>query len=299
MPCTFACSGICFSTSGVRTYPGQIAFAVIPCCATSSATVLVKPARPCFADTYADLNGLATSACAEAMLTMRPQRRFFIAGSASRVVWKADETLGAMMRSHLSTGNSSTGATCCTPALFTRMSTAPNLSIAFFIIAAIAAGFVMSAPSYTTCTPFFAARSFRSASICAASPKPFNTILAPSTANRVAMPRPMPDVEPVTSAVLFFSMGSPSNPGVHCRADWLTGRLQGPRLRLHRLPEAHLREHGAAREAVGTGQGFRHLEVVVAVADEELHRLARGLQRGGEVTRLALELRRLERAIGE
>ena len=31
MPSSFACSGICFSTSGVRTNPGQITFARTPC----------------------------------------------------------------------------------------------------------------------------------------------------------------------------------------------------------------------------------------------------------------------------
>src|SRR6266404_8231072 len=48
---------------------------VMPRSATSSATVLVRPAMPCLAATYADLNGLATSACAEAMLMMRPHPR--------------------------------------------------------------------------------------------------------------------------------------------------------------------------------------------------------------------------------
>src|SRR2546427_215248 len=51
MPRAFAVSGICFSTSGVQTYPGQIAFTVMPCSAASSATVLVSPARPCLAET--------------------------------------------------------------------------------------------------------------------------------------------------------------------------------------------------------------------------------------------------------
>src|SRR5439155_13253022 len=51
MPRAFAVSGLCFSTSGVQTYPGQIAFTVMPCSAASSATVLVSPARPCLAET--------------------------------------------------------------------------------------------------------------------------------------------------------------------------------------------------------------------------------------------------------
>ena len=44
-------SGICFSYSGVHTNPGDTALQVTPCSASSSATVLVKPASPCLADT--------------------------------------------------------------------------------------------------------------------------------------------------------------------------------------------------------------------------------------------------------
>jgi len=69
---------------------------VMPRSATSSATVLVRPAMPCLAATYADLNGLATSACAEATLMMRPHPRAFIAGSARRMsVEHADLVGGA------------------------------------------------------------------------------------------------------------------------------------------------------------------------------------------------------------
>src|SRR2546425_12023433 len=122
MPRALAVSGICFWTSGVQTYPGQIAFMVIPASATSSATVLVSPAMPCLAATYADLNGLATSACAEAMLMMRPHFFAFILGSARRTVWNDAVRLIAMIAFHLSTGNSSMGATNWIPALLTRIS---------------------------------------------------------------------------------------------------------------------------------------------------------------------------------
>ena len=57
---------------------------------------------------------------------MRPQLRAFMCGSAARMAWKAAERLIAITASHLSTGNSSTGATCWMPALFTRMSTPPS-----------------------------------------------------------------------------------------------------------------------------------------------------------------------------
>ena len=57
---------------------------------------------------------------------IRPQPFAFIAGSASRMVWNAAVRLSAMIRSHLSTGNSSIGATCWVPALLTRMSGPPK-----------------------------------------------------------------------------------------------------------------------------------------------------------------------------
>src|SRR5258706_8026582 len=65
----------------------------------------------------------------------------------------------------------------------------------------------------------------------------------------------------------------------------------------HPYLEPHLLQRGAAAEAEGVRHGLLHLEVVVALADEELDRLARGLDRRGEVARLAPELRRLERAV--
>ena len=51
MPSSFACSGICFSTSGVRTKPGQITLARMPCSPPSFATVRHRPSRPCLAVT--------------------------------------------------------------------------------------------------------------------------------------------------------------------------------------------------------------------------------------------------------
>src|SRR5437899_9598396 len=60
MPNSFACSGICFSISGVRTKPGQIVFARIPNAAPSLATDLHSPMIPCFAATYGALSGDAS-----------------------------------------------------------------------------------------------------------------------------------------------------------------------------------------------------------------------------------------------
>src|SRR5271165_3974545 len=104
--------------------------AVTPKVASSSATVLVRPARPCLADTYADLNGEATSEWAEAVLTMRPHFCAFMPGTAARIVWKAEERLMARIASHFSGGNSSIGETNWMPALLTRMSTVPSFAVA-------------------------------------------------------------------------------------------------------------------------------------------------------------------------
>ena len=66
---------------------------------------------------------------------MRPQLRAFMFGSAARMAWKAAERLIAITASHFSGGNSSTGATCWMPALFTRMSTLPSSRAACATIA--------------------------------------------------------------------------------------------------------------------------------------------------------------------
>ncbi|MCY1510292.1 hypothetical protein D9M68_446650 [compost metagenome] len=67
MPSVFACSGICFSTSGVRTKPGQITLARTPCFAPSFATVLASPMRPCLAVTYGAFSSEASFECTEPM----------------------------------------------------------------------------------------------------------------------------------------------------------------------------------------------------------------------------------------
>src|SRR6266853_3896744 len=63
--------------------------------------------------------------------------------------------------------------------------------------------------------------------------------------------------------------------------------------------ELHLLERRAAEESVRTGERLEDLEVVVALRGEKLHGFPRRLDRSGEVARLALELRRLERPVRE
>src|ERR1700733_738942 len=63
----------------------------------------------------------------------------------------------------------------------------------------------------------------RSFSIAACSPKPLMVTLAPCAASARATARPMPEVEPVTSAVFPCSMGSPIREGARGGAHVLFG----------------------------------------------------------------------------
>src|ERR1700746_1671711 len=56
MPSSFACSGICLSTRGARTKPGQMTLARTPRAAPSLATTLASPISPCLAVTYGALS---------------------------------------------------------------------------------------------------------------------------------------------------------------------------------------------------------------------------------------------------
>src|ERR1700719_1956716 len=60
MPSAFACSGICLSTRGVRTNPGQITFERTPNAAPSLATTRQSPSNACLAATYGPLSGEAS-----------------------------------------------------------------------------------------------------------------------------------------------------------------------------------------------------------------------------------------------
>src|SRR5947209_11775 len=80
------------------------------------------------------------------------------------------------------------------PALLTSTSTLPSSSAQRFIMRSISAGFDISAPSW------IAPSSSHSRSISAASPKPLIISFAPSAASALAIARPIPEVEPVTSA---------------------------------------------------------------------------------------------------
>src|SRR5437016_1318337 len=64
-------------------------------------------------------------------------------------------------------------------------------------------------------------------------------------------------------------------------------------------PDFHLCEQRAAERAVGIGERLGQLEVVVALGADDLGALPRAGEGVGEIARLALELRRLERAVDD
>lgn len=112
-----------------------------------------------------------------------------------------------MMLSQRSTGKASMGATCWMPALLTSTSTAPKSRSVRATSSAICAASDTSAEWCSTRVPWAEIR-LRAAST---SPKPLSITSAPASASLHAIPRPMPLVEPVISAVLPFNIMSGSD----------------------------------------------------------------------------------------
>src|SRR3984957_1821361 len=108
-----------------------------------------------------------------------------------------------MIASNFSAGNSTKGARCWIPALFTRTSIAPNCSSIRFTSRMTASRSVTSAIDVDAATP----SSFRCR---AAAPvrswlRPLRTTLAPARGSPAASEYPMPRLEPVTKATFPFS----------------------------------------------------------------------------------------------
>ncbi|EWS64926.1 hypothetical protein Y695_01826 [Hydrogenophaga sp. T4] len=82
---------------------------------------------------------------------------------------------------------------------------APKFWIASSIMACVAAGSDRSAPLWCTFTPCSCDSSLRSCSMAALSPKPLSTMSHPAEASAVAIPRPIPLVDPVTRAVFLLA----------------------------------------------------------------------------------------------
>src|SRR5713226_2672135 len=129
------------------------------------------------------------------MFTMRPHFLRYMSGSAYLVSRNAPTSITRTMYSQRSSGKSSTGETCCSPALFTRMSTPPHSLRARSTSARQSSREEMSARC--AIAPFSGVATARS---CASSMSARST-RAPRPERSSAIARPMPLAAPVTSAV--------------------------------------------------------------------------------------------------
>ncbi len=137
----------------------------------------------------------------------RPHFFAFIEGSASRTVWNDAVRLIAMTAFHLSIGKLVDRRDELDPCVVDENVDRPEL------VERRSPSSLRSDPASTnrprrkrTRTSCSVVIDARNASIAVASPKPLRMTFAPSRANARAMPRPMPLVEPVTSAVFPCNM---------------------------------------------------------------------------------------------
>jgi hypothetical protein len=119
---------------------------------------------------------------------------------ASRIVWKAPDRLTPRMASQISGVASARGTVFWIPALLTRMSAPPHSETAP-IMASMAATSRMSASRKQVAGAPAASISARAARAVSSSARPCTATRAPADASALAIARPMPCTEPVTSAV--------------------------------------------------------------------------------------------------
>ncbi len=127
---------------------------------------------------------------------MRPQLRSSMPGMRARERRTPDMTLVSKKRVQSASGMSKKGFGSKMPALLTRMSMAPAALASLAQPSAVetSAAMPVTAPppaALTAATPLSTVSCLR----------PLTTTLAPVAARPLAMARPMPAVEPVTSAV--------------------------------------------------------------------------------------------------
>jgi hypothetical protein len=132
----------------------------------------------------------------EAMLMIRPQRRFIIPRCAARIATNAERRFVSRTASQSSSFIRSIRLSFVMPALFTRMSQDPKASSTACTSVVTSAGTRMSqanpraSPSSSaTCSAF-------------ASSRPTTATFAPHPISVRAISRPMPRVDPVTRATL-------------------------------------------------------------------------------------------------
>ena len=157
------------------------------------------------------------------MLTTRPQRRARIPSTTRRIARMKPNSLVSSWPRSPSSVIAAKRPEYIWPALFTRMSTAPNRSLARRARRSTSAATAMSATTASTSPPVFATSSSRACS-SVASVRAQIVTRAPASSSFFAISRPMPRAPPVTMALRPWiprSMVVPPSDGCYHRAHFL------------------------------------------------------------------------------
>src|SRR6185312_3617093 len=266
--------------------PGGMQLTVIPCLPTSRERPL---AQACIAALAEKAPLMPSGSDLPVRLMMRPHLRAIICSSSLCASWRWRVKLSVIASSHCASVVSSLKARE-PPALLTRMSTEPRPFKASAAIWSGAPSLMKSHAMTTRLAPISFCSSSRRFFLRAATAS-----FTPSAASALAMPRPMPALAPVTSAVLPAMPRSTS-------ACFLAGLLLAERGRppgeRHRAGRAQHEDHAhgglapvvVARHEHGLGEAERAVEA------------PRGLVRGAQLevhARHAGGARRLEQPVDE
>src|SRR5580704_6191484 len=178
-----------------------MALTQMPCFAHSIASDFVSMATAALLAQYAATSNSATNDEIEPMLMMRPYLRSIMWRPKTWHARKVPLRLISMMLFHSVSETSSVGVRLVVPAQLTRISTEWNSAMVAARRDSMLARFVTS---HATARDLPPADLMSPAADCASSARrPVGTTLAPALARPFASARPMPEVPPMTTAVLL------------------------------------------------------------------------------------------------
>ena len=184
--------------SRVGTNPGQTELQHTPERAHASDCERVSAARPPLDAPYPPLLPKARPACCEVTLTIRPHPRAAMDGPKRWPSRNGAVRFTAMVRSHSAGVSSASGGRRLTPAQLTRMSGSPKAAAADEAARSMAARSPRSALTPSAEHP--CARSEPTESVSRRASRAISTTCAPARASADAIPWPIPELPPVTTA---------------------------------------------------------------------------------------------------
>ncbi len=202
--------------SRVATNPGHTELQHTPYEAHASDCDRVSAASPPLLAPYAPLFPNARCACCEVTLMIRPQPREAIEGPNRWPSRNGAVRLTAMVRSQSSTLSDGSGGRRLMPAQLTRMSGGPKSPSASSAARETSAREARSALTHAASPP--AARIPSAAQPRRSGSRATSTTRAPARASAVAIPAPIPELPPVTTATRPASENSSSTKPVTARA---------------------------------------------------------------------------------